>query len=310
MPIPDFQALMLPVLKAYAKSDDASLAAIRHAVARAVNLTDDDLQEVLPSGRQTVITNRVSWAVIHMERAGLLKRVRRGVYRVTDAGRGLLARDPSGITMRTLREYPAYVNWTTSTRAVGPDDPTVTRHSPEEPVTPEEALAHAAATLSRTLQADLLHKVRTAEPAVLERVVLALLSAMGYGGGDARMARVTGGPGDQGIDGTIQEDALGLDEVYVQVKRYADGNTVGAGDLRNFAGAIDAAGTAKGVFVTTSDFTAKARDYIEKSPKRIVLINGGELAALMVKHDIGVRVVDTHAVKRIDDDYLDGDLSG
>ncbi|MCY4261635.1 MAG: restriction endonuclease, partial [Rhodobacteraceae bacterium] len=191
-----------------------------------------------------------------------------------------------------------------------PDGKAILQPGPDCSNTPEETLEQAADTLTRTLRADLLKHVHAAEPAFLERVVVQLLSAMGYGGGDARMAQVTGRTGDHGIDGKIREDALGLDEVYIQAKRYADGNTVGEGDLRNFAGALDAAGTVKGVFVTTSDFTRAALDYIEKSPKRIIPINGSELAALMVKHNIGVRVDTTYEVKRIDDDYFDGDMFG
>ena len=131
-----------------------------------------------------------------------------------------------------------------------------------------------------------------------------LLLAMGYGGGDPTMGRVTGRSGDGGIDGTIREDALGLDEVYLQAKRYADGSTVGEGDLRNFAGAIDAAGTSKGVFVTTTRFTDGAKKYVDRSPKRIVLIDGKELARLMVAHDVGVRTRIRHVIKRIDEDYF------
>jgi restriction system protein len=136
-------------------------------------------------------------------------------------------------------------------------------------------------------------------------VVVDLLIAMGYGGGDAAMGRVTGRSGDGGIDGTIKEDTLGLDEVYIQAKRYAADNTIGAKDLRNFAGALDAAGTTKGVFVTTATFTSAAKDYVKRSPKRIVLIDGEELARLMVEYDIGVRTRIRHAIKRIDEDYFE-----
>ena len=163
----------------------------------------------------------------------------------------------------------------------------------------------AARQLRGALEADVLNRVRTAAPAFLEQVVIDLLIAMGYGGGDVAMGRVTGRSGDGGIDGTIREDALGLDEVYVQAKKYADGKTVGEGDLRNFAGAIDAAGTTKGVFVTTAGFTDAAKDYVARSPKRIVLIDGDELARLMVAHDIGVRTRVRHEIKRIDEDYFD-----
>ena len=157
------------------------------------------------------------------------------------------------------------------------------------------------------LESEVLDRVRGASPAFLEQVVVDLLLSMGYGGGNAAMGRVTGRAGDGGIDGTIREDALGLDEVYVQAKKYADGNAVGEGDLRNFAGAIDAAGTTKGVFVTTAGFTKSARDYVSRSPKRIVLIDGEELARLMLQHNIGVRTRIRHEVERIDEDYFDQD---
>ena len=155
------------------------------------------------------------------------------------------------------------------------------------------------------LEADILDRVRSAAPAFLEQVVVDLLIAMGYGGGNAAMGRVTGRSGDGGIDGTIREDALGPDEVYLQAKKYGDCNTVGEVDLRNFAGAIDAAGTTKGVFVTTAGFTRAARDYVARSPKRIVLIDGEELARLMVQHGVGVRTRVRHEIKRIDEDCFD-----
>ena len=166
-------------------------------------------------------------------------------------------------------------------------------------------MENAARLLRQSLETEVLDRVRNAEPDFLERVVVDLLIAMGYGGGESAMGRVTGRSGDGGIDGTIREDALGLDEVYLQAKRHGVGNTVGAHDLRNFAGAIDAAGTTKGVFVTTADFTRAARDYVMRSPKRIILIDGEKLASLMVKHGIGVRTRVQHEIKRIDEDYFD-----
>ena len=171
--------------------------------------------------------------------------------------------------------------------------------------TPEEILDDVTRQLREGLETAILDRVRNAEPKFLERVVVDLLIAMGYGGGDAAMGRVIGRSSDGGIDGTVREDALGLDEVYIQAKKYAEGNTVGAGALRNFAGAIDAAGTNKGVFVTTSSFTIKARDYVKLSPKRIILIDGPELARLMVVHGVGVRTKIRHEIKRIDEDYFD-----
>ena len=304
MPVPDFQSLMLPALKALADGSEARISEVRARVAAAEGLTPEDLRELVPSGQQSVFTNRVSWSVIHMTRAGLVERVRRAVYRLTPQGERLLSRAPTRIDMQTLRESPAYVEWLGRTKAQSPSDsaPSAPDDSRD---TPEEALSRAAQELRAALEADVLGRVREAAPAFLESVVIDLLIAMGYGGGDARMGHVTGRSGDGGIDGTIREDALGLDEVYVQAKKYAEGNTVGEGDLRNFAGAIDAAGTTKGVFVTTAAFTRAARAYVARSPKRIVLIDGEELARLMVLHNIGVRTRDRYEIKRIDEDYFD-----
>ncbi len=305
MAVPDFQSLMLPALKAFAGGGEPTLAQVRERVAVAEGLSTEDVREMLPSGRQAVFVNRVSWAVIYLERAGLLARVRRGVYRLTDEGERLLSGAPSRIDMNLLGEYPEFAEWSQRTNAPPPGENVAPRQNEEISDTPEEALNRAARQLSGALEADVLHRVRDAAPAFLERVVVDLLIAMGYGGGDATMGRVTGRSGDGGIDGTIREDALGLDEVYVQAKKYAEGNAVGEGDLRNFAGAIDAAGTTKGVFVTTAGFTRAAKDYVARSPKRIVLIDGAELARLMVRHGVGVRTRAVHEIKRIDEDYFD-----
>ena len=206
--------------------------------------------------------------------------------------------------MQLLRRYSAYVAWRKAPSQKQDSAPT---RADDAVDTPEEALDRAAAQLRQALEADFLDRVRAAPSTFLERVVVDLLIAMGYGGGNAARGRVTGQAGDGGIDGTIREDALGLDEVYLQAKKYAAGTTVGEGDLRNFAGAIDAANTTKGVFVTTAGFTRSATDYVAKSPKRIVLIDGEELARLMVVHEIGVRTRIRYAVKRIDEDYFAGE---
>ena len=282
---------MLPVLNALAGGTATPLSEVRTRVASAQGLTAEDVQETTLGGGQPRFANNVSWAAIYMERAGLVERVRRGVYRLTEDGKRLLERPPERIDMAVLANYPGYVQWKRKT-------------SPNAK-TPEGALGQAVRQLRDALEADVLHRVLEAPPVFLEQVVVDLLIAMGYGGGDASMGHVTGGAGDGGIDGTIREDALGLDEVYVQAKKYAAGRTVGEADLRNFAGAIDAAGTSKGVFVTTSGFTDAAKQYLSRSPKRIVLIDGHNLARLMVQHGIGVRLRDRYEVKRIDEDYFD-----
>ena len=305
MPVPDFQSLMLPALMALAEGTPTRVADIRGRVAASEGLTSEDVREMLPSGRQPVFANRVSWAVMHMERAGLLERVGRGVYRLMPRGRELLSKTPPRIDMNLLRQYPRYADWLKQAQTPSAGKEAAPGPADNVTETPEEALDRAAKQLRSALEADVLQRVRDATPAFLEQVIVDLLIAMGYGGGDTAKGRVTGRSGDGGIDGTIREDELGLDEVYVQAKKYAEGNAVGQGDLRNFAGAIDAAGTTKGVFVTTSSFTRDAKDYVDRSPKRIVLIDGAELARLMVRHGKGVRTRARHEIKRIDEDYFD-----
>ena len=299
MPVPDVQSLMLPVLGALGDGKDTSVGEVRERVAAAERLTEQDLLEMLPSGRQLVFVNRVAWVLTYLLRAALVERVRSGVYRVADEGARLLAEPPSRLDIRYLRRFPAFVEWKKEPDEV-PDEPSGT---------PEEALEVADRELTEALEAEVLDRLRKATPSFLEQAVVGLLIAMGYGGGDAAMGRVTGQTGDGGIDGTIKEDKLGLDEVYVQAKKYARGSTVGAGELRNFVGALVGAHAQKGVFVTTADFTASAKKFAAQSPKRIVLINGEELARLMVRHDVGVRVRDPHRppirIKGIDEDFFD-----
>ena len=305
MPIPDFQSLMLPALKALSDGEEKPISEIRNHVAEAQRLTPEEMRELLPNSRQSVFVNRVSWALLYLGRAGLSERVGRGVWRLTAEGERLLANAPPRIDMNYLRNYPAYVAWRTGKNTSSSSEDAALMPPDDSANTPEEELDRVVQQLLYELEADVLDRVREAPPAFLEQVVVDLLIAMGYGGGDAERGRVTGRSGDGGIDGTIREDTLGLDEVYVQAKKYADGNTVGEGDLRNFAGAIDAAGTTKGVFVTTSGFTSAAKDYVARSPKRIVLIDGEELARLMVVHSIGVRTRIRHEIKWIDEDYFD-----
>ena len=299
MPIPDYESFMLPALKALADRAETPLSDVCARVAAAEGLTPEDMRELLPRGRKTVFRHRIGWALRDMEHAGLVERVRPTVYRLTVDGERLLAQAPSRIDKNLLRNYPGYVKRQSGNK--GDPGPVPGGDTAD---TPEEALNRATLQLREALEVEVLERVRNAPPELLEQVVVDLLIAMGYGGGDSTMGWVTGGSGDGGIDGKIREDKLGLDEVYLQAKKYGAGKIVGESALRNFAGALDAAGTSKGVFVTTSDFTNTAKDYVARSPKRIVLIDGKALARLMVTHDIGVRRKVRYEVKRIDEDYF------
>ena len=335
MPVPDYQSLMLPVLKALADRAETAISEVRDRVAAAEELTPNDLREMMPGGHQTVFTRWTGRALRLLGYANLVQRVRRGVYRATGEGLQLLAKAPARIDRDVLRAYPSFMEWeqkrkTANTRRTTEGNPNffLTADAqpdlewglewPKEkragaPLSTDEsadtlkgAVRHTAPELRDPLETEILERVRKVAPAFFEQVVLDLLIAMGYGGGDAAMGRVTGRSGDGGIDGIIKEDALGLNQVYFQAKRYADGNSVGESDVRNLAGALDAAGANTGVFVTTTIFTAAARNYVERSPKRIGLIDGKELARLMVAHDIGVR---RREIRQIDKDYFEPDAS-
>ena len=209
MSVPDFQSLMLPSLKALSGGAETPISDVRSRVVASENLSDEDLREMIPSNRQTVFTNRISWAVTYMERAGLVERVGRAVYRLTEEGQRLLRQSPARVDMKVLRRYPAYVAWkSVSTTREESNSKTKSNDSKE---TPEEALGRAEKEIRKELEHNVLDRIRGADPVFLEQVIIKLLIAMGYGGGDEEMGKVTGRSGDDGIDGIIREDALGLD---------------------------------------------------------------------------------------------------
>lgn len=306
MAVPDFQSLMLPVLRATAAGEISSTE-LRDRVATEMKLSEDDVSEMLPSGRQTTFVNRTSWANISLQRAGLVEKVRRGVYRITDEGKRVLANRPERIDMRFLARFPSYVDWrqrSVSGSRVASDEADVSGQVSEGTATPEEQIEKSHLALAAALEADLLDRIRELSPAFFESLIVDLLIAMGYGGGRAEMGKAVGRSGDGGIDGIIKEDALGLDIVYMQAKRYGPENTVGRPDVQSFAGSLDGVGATKGIFFTTSTFAKSAREFAEKISKRIVLIDGQELAKLMVRHNVGVRVRTAYEIKRIDEDYF------
>ena len=306
MSVPDFQSLMLPTLKALADGSEAPVKDIDARVRDSENLTSKEVEEMQPSGRQTVFVSRIRWALTYMGRAGLLERTRRGVYRLMPEGSSLLSESPSRIDLKLLQQYPPYAEW--KRQSPSSDKEVVDEQSSEMKETPDELFDRAAQQLCSELEAEVLDRLRKATPAFFERAIVKLLIEMGYGGGDPAMGRVMGRPGDGGIDGEISQDKLGLEKVYIQAKRYSEDNNVGAGDLRDFAGAIDAAKTNKGVFVTTASFAKGAKDFVKRVQKRIVLINGAELARLMVCHGVGVQTRETYEIKRIDEDYFDQEV--
>ena len=305
MPIPNYQALMLPILQLAGQGEAALQDAVEKLVAQ-FGLTPDEALKRLASG-QRVIYNRTGWAKTELVKAGLIEQPRRGSFRITERGRQLLANPPQAITRAFLVErYPefrAYIERSQQRQplAEGPAD---AAGGPASANTPDEQIDTAAGTLSAALEADLLALLRSVHFTKFEQIVVDLLIAMGFGGGDPDMGERLGRSGDGGIDGVIQEDALGLDAVYVQAKRYRDGSTIGAPALQGFVGSLVGNRATKGVFVTSSKFSSAAEDYVRTIQHRVVLIDGEELARLLVRHGVGVREHRRIVIKKIDEDYF------
>lgn len=312
MPIPDYQAIMRPLLEALADGGEHRLRDLRDGLSRQFELTDDERAEMLPSGVAPVFTDRVAWARYYLQRAGMLRQTQRSVYVITEAGTKLLEETEGPLTNAHLRERSAdFRRWLELSRGGGTRDnrslatEAAGSAAPERRATPEESLASAYNELRATVEADLLARLKAAPPDFFERVVVRLLVAMGYGGSLKDAGRAVGRTGDEGVDGIINEDRLGLDVVYIQAKRWS--STVSRPDVQQFAGALAGKRARKGVFITTSGFSADAVAYARSIEPRIILINGEQLAAFMFEHDVGVSPSVTYEVKRIDTDFFEED---
>lgn len=306
MAVPDYQSLMLPLLRlAGEKKEEISTGEAVEVLAKDLHLTDEDLKEMLPSGIQSTFFNRVGWASTYMKKAGLLEATRRGYYRITSRGNELLAKKPKAINAKFLKQYPEFLEFQqlkgtrSSNKTGGIKEPPDISTS-----TPSEELETAYENLRAELAQELLSKLKKTSPAFFERVVVELLVKMGYGGSRADAGRAIGKSGDGGIDGIIKEDKLGLDVVYIQAKRW-DSSPVGRPDVMQFAGALQAQHANKGIFITTSRFTDEALHYVSQIGSKIVLMDGEQLTNLMIEHDVGVSIVALYPVKKIDNDYFE-----
>ena len=308
MDIPDYQTLALPALRHLAESPFKTSTLIG-VLSDEFSLNFEQRQKLLPSGRQPVINNRVHWSLAYLNRAGLIERIGRGEYKITTAGLKLMEAPPDKITVKFLAaNYPSLSVFLTGITS-GVKIPSPLMDSP--PIDPEESLLTTSAYLRTALTAELLDRVRALTPAQFEALMVGLLLALGFGGGNgAGRGETLGMSGDGGVDGVMREDALGLDVVYIQAKRYAATNAVGPEAIQGFAGSLLERGATKGVFATTSRFTDGAKRAAERlsTQRRIVLIDGDELARLMIEHGVGVRTVQTIRIQRVDlSDYEDED---
>lgn len=306
MPIPTYEDLMLPLLKEYAASNrPRSLKELVPLMADKLGLTEEEKAERLPSGRQSLFYNRLAWAKTYMGKAGLLSSPARGLAQITERGQAVLRQNPERIDGTTLAQFNEFTDWRDTSNTDTPEEPTgasaVPQPVPEDTrLTPEERLEAARKELEKGLRVELLERVRAMTPADFEELIVQLLLRMGYGSGAEEMAQALGGSGDQGIDGVIHQDPLGLDRVYIQAKRYNEGNVVGSGAIRDFNGALDLKRAPKGLFVTASSFSRDARIQAESATRQIVLIDGEELASLMIRHKVGTRVVATVDIQEVD----------
>lgn len=303
MAIPDFQTVMRPVLAAVADGAPLALSVLREQVANSFPLSEAELHERLPSGKQTIINNRIGWARTYLNKAGLLSIPAKGMVQITERGLEVLSTGPERITVGWLKRYPEFASFHTARPA---DNPIAAEQSePVEHATPDEQLSSAHQDLMKSLADELLTQVRAASPTFFEQLVVDLMIAMGYGGSRKEAGRATQATADDGIDGIIKEDKLGLDVIYLQAKRWA--NTVHRPEIDKFIGALTRQRARKGVFITTSDFSAGAREAALSLDIKVVLIDGLELAALMVENNLGCSVKQVYEVKHLDSDYFNED---
>jgi len=299
---------MLPLLKYLGqKGSEVSSKEVLDAMAKEFGLSEDDLRETIPSGAQTVFANRVSWAKTYLAKAGLVESPRRGHYRITPRGTELLQSNPERIDIDFLKRYPEFLDFKSlrGTRrrsnadAVPLDAPLL-----DSTMTPSELVEEAFRQMQDSLAEEILQRLKQVSPAFFERIVVELLVAMGYGGSFPDAGEAIGKSGDEGIDGVIKQDKLGLDTVYIQAKRW-EGTPVGRPVLMQFAGALQARKANKGVFITTSSFTEDAKRYVAQIGTKIVPVDGYQLAHLMIEHNVGVSTVTSYHVKRIDNDFFE-----
>ena len=306
--IPDYQTLMRPLLEC-AANGEVRIGEVIDRLARDLGLSPGELAKMLPSGKQTMFANRVHWAKAYLLKAGLVDSHRRGHFAITDRGREALTDRGAEINNKYLARFAEFQAFTKRIQELdgeqAPNTLRVATRTVDSTETPDEVLRRAHTAITAAISADLLQRVRQAPPTFFERLIVELLIAMGYGGSSEEAGRALGQSGDDGVDGVIDQDPLGVDQVYVQAKRYAEGNTVGAGAIRDFYGALSLKKAHKGIFVTTSTFSPSAIETARGLGSRIVLIDGAQLARLMIRYNVGCRDEEVLHLKKIDEDFFE-----
>lgn len=301
MAIPDFQTIMLPLLSLSRDEEIHDIHSAVNQLAIDFKLSNEDLAKLLPSGQKPAFYNRVGWARTYLKKAGLLEDPKRGYFKITERGKQVLAKKPSRIDMKYLEQFPEYKEFRETVR-----------EDTEEPIqgvnleglTPEEALENAYQGIRADLSEELLNFVMSSTPGFFEKLVVDLLVKMGYGGSQRDAARAVGQSGDEGIDGIIDEDRLGLDTIYVQAKKWDLSSTVSRPEIQKFVGALQGKRAKKGIFITTTKFSKEARDYAANIDTKIVLIDGKRLTDLMIDYGVGVTLRTNYELKDLDSDYF------
>ena len=306
MAIPDYQTLMLPVLRATADGSEHQMKELVSSLIDKYDMTEEEKTQLLPSGAAHVFGSRVAWAKTYLKQAGLLSSPRRGVFVITASGKELLAKNPSNIDNNTLNGYKAFRDFRERSRTTD-NDSANSQPVVELPLeqTPEDAMAAAYKRLRSELEAELLEQVSKASPTFFEQVVVDLVVAMGYGGSRQDAGRAIGKSGDGGVDGIIKEDKLGLDAIYLQAKRWEA--TVGRPEIQKFAGALQGLRATKGIFITTSSYSRDALEYVQQIASKIILIDGKTLVRYMAEHNVGVSTVGRYEIKSVDSDYFESE---
>ena len=299
--IPDYQTMMRPVLEA-ALNGERNIRDVVSEIGNKLGLSEEELNETVPSGKETVLANRVHWAKTYLKQAGLVSYTRRGHFVLTARGHEALLGD-CDINNAYLKQFSEFVEFQTRTNEVGTARPALS-HADDE-ATPDEVIRAEYKKINNSLAIELLEKVRNTSPRFFETLIVDLLVAMGYGGTIENAGRSLGQSGDNGVDGVIDQDALGVDQIYLQAKRYGEGNTVGSGAVRDFFGALNLKRAHKGLFFTTSSFSPSAIQTAESLGSRIVLIDGLKLAILMIRYNIGCRTEETFHIKKLDEEFFD-----
>ena len=303
MAIPDYQTCMLPFLRFLSDGAEHTLLAAEDSLADHFKLTPAERAELLPSGQQGVFKNRIGWARTYLKKAALLESPKRGVFKITDRGLKTLASKPSRIDVKYLEQFPEFIEFRDASKPANGAGAVAVTELPQSKTTPEEAIEVAHQGLREQLAAELLTRILSCSPTFFEQLVVELLVKMGYGGSRRDAGERIGQTGDGGIDGIIKEDRLGLDTIFIQAKRWQ--GSVGRPEIQKFVGALQGQRAKKGVFITTSTYTADAADYATRIDTKVVLIDGKQLAGLMIDFDVGVAPAATYVVKRVDSDYFE-----